>query len=204
VPEIGLFPLPLVLLPTERVPLHVFEPRYRELVSECLAEGRELGVLLEDEQGRRQVGTRAAVVEVLEVFPDGRMNVVVEGRDRFRLVRLTQGRSFLTAQVERVTDAAEPPPTASEIGTARRLFRQLVEMAEADVDEPDGSSGSLSFELAARVDFGLAAKQGLLELRSERARLRRLAVLLEGAVAAVTRAREVRERATGNGRVSAG
>ncbi|MER3488177.1 MAG: hypothetical protein C4307_05405, partial [Chloroflexota bacterium] len=136
----------------------MFEPRYRELVSECLAEGRELGVLLEDEQGRRQVGTRAAVVEVLEVFPDGRMNVVVEGRDRFRLVRLTQGRSFLTAQVERVTDAAEPPPTASEIGTARRLFRQLVEMAEADVDEPDGSSGSLSFELAARVDFGLAAK----------------------------------------------
>ena len=90
--EIGLFPLELVLLPTERVPLHIFEPRYKELIGECLRSGREFGLVLQDEQGRRDIGTRAAVVEVLQVFDDGRMNVVVEGHERFRLRELTTGR----------------------------------------------------------------------------------------------------------------
>ena len=71
-PEIGLFPLELVLLPTERVPLHIFEPRYKELIGECLTEGREFGLILEDEQGRREIGTRARVVEVLQRYGRGR------------------------------------------------------------------------------------------------------------------------------------
>jgi len=202
VPEIGLFPLSLVLLPTERVPLHIFEPRYRELIGECLAGDGEFGILLEDEEGRRRVGTRAAVVEVLQVFDDGRMNIVVEGRGRFRLLELTGGRSFPTGKVEPLEDEEEPLPEAAQVEQALQLFRRLVEVAEADVDEPEGSSGLLSFELAARVDFGLAPKQELLELRSERARLRRVSHLLEGAVQAVARDREVRERASGNGRVT--
>jgi len=92
VDEIGLFPLELVLLPTERVPLHIFEPRYKELIGECLRSGDEFGLVLQDDQGRREIGTRAAVVEVLQVFDDGRMNVIVEGHERFRLRELTSGR----------------------------------------------------------------------------------------------------------------
>lgn len=199
--EIGLFPLELVLLPTERVPLHIFEPRYKELVGECLREGREFGLVLEDEQGRREIGTRAGVVEVLQVFDDGRMNVVVEGRERFRLVELTEGRSFLTGDVEPVDDD-DDPPAGGEVKRAFELFRQLVEVAEADVDEPEEAAGSLSFELAARIDFGRELKQELLELTSERKRLRRLVELIEGAILAIEREREVRERASGNGRVS--
>src|SRR3954469_17018505 len=107
--EIGLFPLALVLLPTERVPLHIFEPRYKELIGECLEEGREFGLVLEDDQGRREVGTRAGVIEVLQVFDDGRMNIVVEGRERFRLLELTGGREFLTGDVEAVDDEVDPP-----------------------------------------------------------------------------------------------
>ena len=79
------------------MPLHIFEPRYKELVGECVADEREFGLLLEDESGRREVGTRAAVLEVLQVFDDGRMNVVVEGGRRFSVDRMTQGRSFMTA-----------------------------------------------------------------------------------------------------------
>jgi len=203
VPELGLFPLALVLLPTERVPLHVFEERYRELVGECLRQGFEFGLVLEDERGRRDVGTRAAVVEVLQVFDDGRMNVVVEGRGRFRLRELTSGRSFPTAVVEPLDDE-EGDPLGSEADRALELFRRLVEVAEADVDEPDGSSGPLSFEIASRVDFGLEPKQELLELRSEPRRLRRLCSLLERAVEAVAREREVRERAATNGKVQQG
>ena len=102
--EIGLFPLALVLLPTERVPLHIFEPRYKELIGECLELEQEFGLVLADEDGLRPVGTRASVTDVLHRFPDGRMNIVVEGGERFRLVRLTSGRSFDTAEVEPLED----------------------------------------------------------------------------------------------------
>lgn len=203
--EIGLFPLELVLLPTERVPLHIFEPRYKELIGECLRSGDEFGLVLEDEQGRREIGTRAAVVEVLQVFDDGRMNVVVEGHDRFRLRGLTSGREFLTGEVEPVDDEDEDADASgSDSERALALFRELVEAVGEEIDEPDGGSGSLSFEIAARVDFGIEPKQELLELLSEPERLRQLCVLLEGAIEAVRREREVRERASTNGKVSHG
>ena len=96
-PELGLFPLPIVLLPTERVPLHIFEPRYRELIGECLETDREFGLLLTTDDGTvHQIGTRASVEEVLEELDDGRLNIIVEGRTRFRLLELTTGRSFTT------------------------------------------------------------------------------------------------------------
>ena len=76
--EIGLFPLPLVLVPGEQAPLHIFEPRYRELIGECLDHGNKFGLVLEDEQGMRDVGVSCAVVEVTDHFDDGRLNVVVE------------------------------------------------------------------------------------------------------------------------------
>jgi Lon protease-like protein len=203
VPEIGLFPLGMVLLPTERVPLHVFEPRYRELIGECLDEEREFGLVLADDQGLRDVGTRAGVVEVLQEFEDGRLNILVEGRERFRLVELTVGRSFQTGEVEIVEDEAEDdPPTRPERERALELFRRLAETAEAEVDEPEGETDWLSFELAARIDFGVELKQELLELRSERARIRRLSELMERAAQAIAVERDVRERASGNGKVS--
>ena len=201
--EIGLFPLELVLLPTERVPLHIFEPRYKELIGECLRGGHEFGLVLQDEQGRREIGTRAVVVEVLQVFDDGRMNVVVEGHDRFRLRELTSGRAFLTGDVEPVDDE-EDEVSPDDTDRALTLFRRLIEVAGGDVDEPDGASGSLSFEIASRIDFGIEPKQELLELRSEPARLRQLCELLERAVEAVQREREVKERAATNGKVSHG
>jgi Lon protease-like protein len=201
-PEIGLFPLELVLLPTERVPLHIFEPRYKELIQECLDLGSEFGLLYEDEDGRREIGTRAGVVEVLQVFEDGRMNVVVEGRERFRVVEPTEGRPFATADVEPLVDGADAP-TAEDVDKAIDVFQRLAEAAEVEVEEPlSESSPTLSFELAARVDFGLELRQEVLELTSERTRLRKLAEIFERAVDAITVEREVRERASGNGKVS--
>jgi ATP-dependent Lon protease len=202
VPEIGLFPLELVLLPTERVPLHIFEDRYKELIGECLAEGSEFGLVLETDEGLREVGTRTAVLEVIHTFDDGRMNVIVEGHDRFRIARMTEGRSFHTAEVETIDDDEEVP-TDGDIAQVLEVFRRLVAVAEAqEIDEPEAGSGTLSFQLAARVDFGHELKQELLELRSERRRLQRLAELLERAVAGLAREAEVRERASGNGKVS--
>jgi Lon protease-like protein len=202
VAEIGLFPLALVLAPTERVPLHIFEPRYKELIGECIADAEAFGLLLEDDAGRRDIGTLAEVREVVHVFDDGRMNILIEGRDRFRVLEWTDGRPFPTAEVEPLEDEDTESPDPSASAEALALFRQLAAVADAEIEEPDGASGSLAFEIAAHVDFGTQPKQELLELRSERDRLRRLIELLEQALSAMTREREIRERAATNGRVS--
>jgi Lon protease-like protein len=198
--ELGLFPLGIVLLPTEQIPLHIFEDRYQELIGECLREDREFGLVFADEDGLRQVGTRAAVTEVLDRFEDGRLNIVAEGRDRFRLLRLTQGRSFQTGIVEELADdpdAADPDDTERAI----ELFQQLVELTGAQVEEPRLEVAQLSFELAGRFEFAPELKQRLLQLTSERMRMKLLAELLSGAAAAVVREREIAERAQGNGKV---
>src|SRR5690348_11172849 len=109
-PELGLFPLPIVLVPTERIPLHIFEPRYRELIEECVENDKDFGLALATGDGAvHEIGTRATVEQVLEVLEDGRMSIVVEGGDRFRLLELTSGRAFTTGIVEPVADDDEPP-----------------------------------------------------------------------------------------------
>src|SRR5436190_10535165 len=133
--EIALFPLELVLLPTERVPLHIFEPRYRELIGECLAREAEFGIVLADERGLRAIGTRASVADVLERFPDGRLNILIQGGDRFRVVELTRGRPFQTAQVETVADETDGPGDDS-VERGLKLFRELRESTGAEVDDP--------------------------------------------------------------------
>jgi Lon protease-like protein len=200
--ELGLFPLEVVLFPTERIPLHIFEPRYKELIGECLRDEREFGLVLADEAGgRREIGTRAVVVEVLQVFDDGRLNVLVEGRERFRIVGETEGRSFRTGAVEPIEDEPDPP-SSDEVDRALDVFGRLVEVTESDeVQRPEPDSDILSFELAAKVDFGPELKQEILELRSERERLLRLADLFEIAVQGLKLEKDVRQRASGNGKV---
>jgi ATP-dependent Lon protease len=202
VSELGLFPLTLVLVPTERVPLHIFEPRYKELVSECIERGEEFGLVLAAGDGAvHEVGTRAAVAEVLERLPDGRMNIVIEGGDRFRLLELTSGHSYATAEVEEVVDDDDPADEA-ETARALELFGELAETAGADVDTPSQDSPLLDFELTARVDFGVEAKQELLASTSPRERMTKLVGLLETALESVRLERELQQRAAGNGKVA--
>jgi Lon protease-like protein len=204
VDEIGLFPLGMVLLPTEQVPLHIFEPRYRALIGECLEQDREFGLVFADEDGLRAVGTRAAVTEVLERFDDGRLNIVVQGRDRFRLVEVNEvgeGETYHTGEIEPVIDQADPADAGSR-ERALELFHRLVDLTGAEVEEPDETEGEqLSFVLAARFEFAPTVKQELLQSTSERLRLERLCDLLEGAVEVVSRQQEIAARAQTNGKV---
>src|SRR5579864_289911 len=196
--EIGLFPLGIVLLPTERVPLHIFEPRYRELIGECLEDDGEFGLLYADEDGVREVGTLARVSDVLERFDDGRLNVIVEGGERFRVEKLMRDRSFMTAVVERLEDdssSVEEETAARAVGA----FRALAALAGADTEPPDQSSPQLSYELAAQVELAAEAKQDLLESRSEQERLELVAELLDVARQTLIATRELGERAKRNG-----
>ena len=200
--ELGLFPLSIVLVPTERIPLHIFEPRYRELIEECVAEGTEFGLVLATGDGAvHEIGTRAAVLEVLDVLDDGRMNIVVEGRERFRLLELTSGRSFTTGIVEAVIDDDDPPDDA-DLEHALAIFRELAETSDAEVDVPDADAAELDFQLAARVDFGVEAKQEVLALTSPRVRMQRLAALFEIALETIRLEQATRDRASRNGKVT--
>ena len=201
--EIGLFPLPLVLLPTERVPLHIFEERYRELIGECLDSGDEFGLVYADDDGVRDVGTRARVTEVLARLADGRMDVLVEGGDRFRLLELTTGRSFHTGVVAPVEDEGDPAGSDA-VERALRLFDRLRELTGSEVDVPEAGVAQLSYALAARVEFSPSDKLELLSDVSERSRLDRLCDLLEKATATARSVRGAAERAATNGRVQQG
>jgi ATP-dependent Lon protease len=200
--QIGLFPLELVLMPTERIPLNIFEERYKELIGECLERDEEFGIVLMRASGdMHHVGTRAAISEVLEVLPDGRMHIVVEGGDRFRVLEVDHQRPFATGTVEEVTDE-EDPPDPGDVDRARETYRQIQEAIGTPGELPDRDSPLLAFELVARVDFSTVNKQELLELTSPRQRFARLAVLLERALEALVLEQELRQRAHGNGKVT--
>jgi Lon protease-like protein len=202
VAELGLFPLSLVLVPTERIPLHIFEPRYRELIGECIETGGEFGLVLATGDGAvHEIGTRAHVAAVVESLEDGRMDVVVEGGERFRLLELTQGRSFQTGIVEDVVDDDEPVDE-EDAERALKVFRDLAAAAESDVDIPDVDSPVLVWELAARVDFGIEPKQEILASTSPPERMRRLVELLQISLDAVRLEAALRDRASGNGKVT--
>lgn len=200
--EIGLFPLPIVLLPTEQLPLHVFEPRYRELIGECIDGERSFGLVLATGDGAvHEIGTTASVTQVLEVLDDDALDVVVEGAERVRLVELTKGRPFTTCLVEPLLDedeAADPTDGAR----ARELFRSLAEATGTEIDPPALDADRLDFRLASRVDLGVEAKWELLSSTSPRRRMARLAELLEAALEAASLRRTVSERASGNGKVA--
>jgi Lon protease-like protein len=200
VSELGLFPLPLVLLPTEQVPLHIFEERYQELISECLDDETEFGLVYADDDGIREIGTRAAIVEVINRFEDGRMNIVIEGRDRFHLDELTSGRSFHTGEVTPVLDSDDPAEEGS-VERARALFTRLRELTGTDIETPAPETPQLSFALASRVELVPDVKLELLAEVSERVRIERVCELLEGAAVTVERRRHAAERAATNGKV---
>ena len=123
----------------------------------------------------------------------------VEGRERFRLVELTEGRAFATGEVETLADE-DSISERKQRETVLELYREVAELVEADADEPDPDSGVLSFEVAARVDFGVERKQELLELTSEPERLTRVTDLLRQASDGIKLERELAERASMNGR----
>ena len=189
-----------MLLPTEQVPLHIFEERYQELIAECLEDETEFGLVYADDDGIREIGTRAAVIEVIDRFDDGRLNIVVEGRERFQLAELTSGRSFQTGEVT-PRRRRRRSRRGGSVERARGLFSRLRELTGSDIEMPAPETPQLSFALAARVELMPEVKLELLAEVSERVRLERVCELLEGAAVTVERRRRAAERAATNGRV---
>jgi Lon protease-like protein len=193
-----LFPLDLVLLPGTPLPLHIFEPRYQEMIGECLANHAPFGVVRAMEEGFADVGCTAEIVSVTKQYPDGRMDLVAEGRKRFEVLELNRERSFLQADVLIVPDepgAASPDDKAQAI----QAHLKILSLAGAVQDLSAADHSTLSFYLAGSLPLDLDFKQKLLAMRSESQRIQAVAAFLEGLLPNLQRAARAREKAGGNG-----
>jgi len=197
---IPLFPLDVVLFPGTPLPLHIFEPRYKEMIAECLAERRTFGVVRAVEESLAEVGCTAEIVTVVKEYPDGRLDLVTEGRKRFEVLRVNQERSFLRAEVLMIDDEPGVPPT-EDTSRAVQLHSELLAIAGAKQDLGDVDHSSLSFYLAGSLPLDLDFKQKLLGLRSEGERLTLLISYFETIIPNLHRAAHAREKAGGNGHV---
>jgi len=200
VPLLPLFPLDLVLLPGTALPLHIFEPRYKEMIGECLATQAPFGVLRALEQGIAEIGCTAEIVAVTKKYPDGRLDLIAQGRQRFEVIELNEERSFLRAEILLIPDelgTSAPEDTKRAI----ELHRQILSLAGAVQDISEADQSALSFYLAGSLPLDLDFKQNLLSTRSEGQRVHALATYLEGILPAIRRAAHARDKAGGNGHV---
>ncbi len=199
VPLLPLFPLDMVLFPGAPLPLHIFEPRYKEMIGECLEQKLPFGMVRVKESAIASVGCSATIVNVLKRYEDGRLDIAAEGVQRFEIESLNQERSFLQGEVAYFED--EPSQVASGprktlIELHEQLFSTLGQNAEVETDAP-----SLSFHLASQLPVDLDFKQALLEMKSEAERIETLTEYYRATIPRVEKTLLARERAGRNGHV---
>jgi Lon protease-like protein len=197
-PLLPLFPLEVVLFPGAPLPLHIFEPRYKEMIGECIQGKKRFGVIRVQENSLADVGCTAEIVAVTKRYDDGRMDIVTQGRDRFELLEVNQERQFLRGEVLYISDEPEAA-TEQEREQALQLHRQILALAGAQQDLSDDSDVPLSYQLAGSLPLDLDFKQQLLGVRSEAERVRTLVQYFGKILPNLRRAVQVRQKAGGNG-----
>jgi Lon protease-like protein len=201
-----LFPLGIVALPSETVPLHVFEDRYRRMIERCLqaepgSPEREFGIVWLSDEELKDVGCACEVETVLERMDDGRLNIVARGTQPFRLLERQDELPYPAGVVQFLEDDEDEEIDEVASASARELYRELVEQATDRVLAEEELSMMDAYEMAATVEFATDAKHELLELRSESARLRLLALLLRTALKRLELIDRAQTRARSNGKV---
>lgn len=188
---VPLFPLDIVLLPGVPLPLHVFEPRYKEMIEECLEEKKPFGVVRASSEGVAEIGCTAEIVEVTKKYDDGRMDILTRGVNRFEVIQVNDERSFLQAEIAVVDD--EPGrPAAQMVKEAVRLHAEIVKLAGTEAEGPEESADNLSFLLAGSLPLDLDFKQKLLSTLSEAKRLEAVVGYLEAVLPGLRRASKAR------------
>ena len=196
-----LFPLRIVVLPGELVPLHIFEERYKTMIDECLDEEREFGIVWVADDGLKEVGCTVAITELLERTEDGRLNILTRGSAPFRLLRRIEEMPYPAGKIELLEDESELVLDDEAGEGARERYADLVERVTDSRPEPDELAEMGAYAMAATVEFPLEAKQKLLELRSEEERLRAVGELLAAAMKRLELVELASERARSNGKV---
>ena len=201
--DFPLFPLSLVALPGELVPLHIFEERYKTMMTECLDAGTEFGIVWMSDDGLREIGCACEIERVLERMEDGRLNLLARGTRPFRVLERQAHLPYPAGVVEFVSDSGDELD-AQVAGDARAAYADLVRRATDREPEDQELAEMGAYDMAATVDFGLDAKQGLLDLRSENARLKLVTRLFRAATKRLDFVDRAQARARSNGKVRFG
>ena len=194
-----LFPLDAVLLPGTPLPLHVFEPRYKEMIGECLERKQPFGVLRAKDGEVAEIGCTAEIVNVVKTYEDGRLDIITQGRQRFEVIQVHPERSFLQAEVLYLHD--DPgAATREEISRAMELRGEILKLAGSEPENvSEVNEQGLSFHLAGSLPLDLDFKQALLGMKSEPERLQAVISFFESILPNVRRTLHVRRKAGGNG-----
>jgi Lon protease-like protein len=195
-----IFPLDLVLFPGAPLPLHIFEPRYKEMIAECLEQTKPFGMVRAKENAVSEVGCSAIILDVMKQYEDGRLDISSEGKQRFAIVELNHDRPFLQAEVTWFDDDEPAPLSGPDIDAAVELHEHLFQVLGQD-SEIDRDKTPLSFQLASQLPVDLDFKQTLLEMKSEAERLETLIEYYRATIPRVEKTLRARERASGNGHV---
>jgi Lon protease-like protein len=195
---LALFPLDVVLFPGAPLPLHIFEPRYKEMITECLEHKRPFGMVRANSKNTlAEIGCSAVILNVSKKYDDGRLDIVTEGKQRFEIVQLNQERSFLQGEVLFFDD--EPgQATGADRETVAQLHEQLLGILGQNI-EVDRQHSHISFYLAHELPVDLDFKQALLEMKSEAERVETLIEYYRATIPKVEKTLRTREKATGNG-----
>lgn len=198
-----LFPLGIVALPTETVPLHIFENRYKLMIEECLEHGREFGIVWLSENELKPIGCACEIERMLERDEDGNMDIIARGTQPFLLIERQEDYPYPAGIVEPLLDAEEELD-ADMAQIARALYAELVEQATDKLLGEDELAALDAYAMAGTVEFGPAGKQELLELRSENERMDLLARLFRAAIKRLEMVDRAQARARSNGKVRFG
>jgi Lon protease-like protein len=190
-----IFPFELVLLPGVPLPLHIFEPRYKEMIAECLEQKKPFGVVRASSDGVADIGCTAEIMSVTKKYDDGRMDILTRGVDRFEVIQVNEDRSFLQAEISVMQDEDEDEPdkpAAQMVTQAVRLHAEIAKLAGEEPSGPDEHAGNLSFLLAGSLPLDLDFKQNLLSTLSEARRLEAVIGYLEAILPGLRRASKAR------------
>lgn len=193
-----LFPLDVVLFPGAALPLHIFEPRYKEMIGECLSAKAPFGIVRAKDSGMAEVGCTAEILEISKRYDDGRLDILTEGRRRFEIVTVSEERPFLQGEVMYFDDEVEASSPEQE-SQAIRLYGELLEMAGVEAEKPEPGTPQLSFHVVGPLPVDLDFKQTLLGMRSEKERIASVVEYYQALVPRMRRTLRVREKAGGNG-----
>lgn len=193
-----LFPLEAVLLPSNILPLHIFEERYKEMIGEAIRNKTEFGVVQAGEKGILNLGCTAIVEKVVTEYPDGRMDILSVGRRRFEILFLDQEKSYLRGAVNFFDDEDLTEASPQLRKTALACYELLRQNDDSVQEPPAQDDPYLSFKIAENVS-DLSFRQTLLAMRSENDRLMHIQQFFPDYLAMLKRARHIHKIARTNG-----
>lgn len=195
-----LFPLQAVIFPGEQMRLHIFEPRYQQLIAECESTGITFGIPCFLKSGLAEFGTEMRLIQVFERYPGGESDILVEGVGVFRLRRFVKSlpeKLYSGGEVDKLVDDAEEAALHGD--ALLEQYQSLREVLGLDAVEMPSQPPSLAYALAQEMGLTLGQKLQLLALRSEAARQAYLLNHLEQVIPVLEAAEETRRRVQGNG-----